>query len=280
MSDYQRMAKAITFVVERVDEQPSLAQIAGHVHLSPFHFQRLFSRWVGITPKRFLQTVTLERSKPLLLEPGSLLDISHALGLSSGSRLYDHYVTVEAVTPGEQRRQGQGLNIVYGTHPTPFGPVFVAATPRGICRAAFLDYAPVEQALADLKAHWPLAQVTENSAVTGALAGRMFVPPGPEHKPLSLHVSGSNFQVMVWRALLRIPPGAVVSYSGLASGLGRPTASRAVASAVAANPVAFVIPCHRVIQKSGALGGYRWGPARKQTMYWWERVRAQAREPG
>lgn len=279
MSDYQRMTKAITFVVGRVDEQPSLAQIAEHVHLSPFYFQRLFSRWVGITPKRFLQTVTLERSKPLLLEPGSLLDVSHAVGLSSGSRLYDHYVTLEAVTPGEHRRQGQGLNIAYGTHPTPFGPVFVAATPRGICGAAFLDYAPVEQALADLKVRWPLAELVEDSTVTGVLVSRMFSPPGSARKPVSLYVSGSNFQVMVWRALLNIQPGEVVSYSGLASGLGRPTASRAVASAVAANPVAFVIPCHRVIQKSGALGGYRWGPERKQSMHWWERVRAQANYP-
>lgn len=280
MSEYERMAKAITFVVERADEQPSLAQIAEHVHLSPWHFQRLFSRWVGVTPKRFLQTVTLERSKPLLLEPGSLLDVSQELGLSSGSRLYDHYVTLEAVTPGEHRSRGQGLNIVYGTHLTPFGRIFVAATARGICRAAFLDYVPLEQTLADLKAHWPLAEVSEDASVTAPLASQMFVPPGAEHKPLSLHVSGSNFQVMVWRALLRILPGAVVSYSGLAAGLGRPTASRAVASAVAANPVAFVIPCHRVIQKSGALGGYRWGPARKQTMYWWERVRAQTEETG
>lgn len=276
MTEYERMAKAITFVVERVNEQPTLAQIAEHVHLSPFHFQRLFSRWVGVTPKRFLQTVTLERSKPLLMESGSLLDVSHSVGLSSGSRLYDHYVALEAVTPGEHRRQGQGLTIAYGVHPTPFGPMFVAATPRGICRAAFLDYAPVEQALTEVKAYWPLAEVAEDAAVTGPLVSRMFVPPGEEHKPVSLHVSGSNFQVMVWRALLRIPPGAVVSYSGLANGLGRPTASRAVASAVAANPIAFVIPCHRVIQKSGALGGYRWGPARKQVLYWWERARRQA----
>ncbi|MDQ2076479.1 methylated-DNA--[protein]-cysteine S-methyltransferase [Marinimicrobium sp. ABcell2] len=270
MSDYQRVAKAIAYLIDRVGEQPSLEEVAAQVHLSPAHFQRLFSRWVGITPKRFLQVLTLERGKRLMLEPGSLLDVAGASGLSSSSRLYDHFVTLEAMTPGEYRRGGEGLTIDYGVHATSFGSLFLAATERGVCRAAFLDDTDGEEQLALVRACWPKARLISNPGVTEALVATMFERKPTSEKPLSLYVSGTNFQVMVWRALLRIPPGRVISYSQLAAALGNPKATRAVAGAVAANPVAFTIPCHRVIQQSGALGGYRWGPVRKQAMHLWE----------
>lgn len=273
MSDYDRIAKAIAYITERTTDQPSLEAIAAHVHLSPFHFQRLFCRWAGTTPKRFLQVLTLERGKQLLHEAGSLLNVSNALGLSSSSRLHDHFVQLEAVTPGEYKNKGKNLTIEYGVHPTPFGPLFVAVSSRGICRASFLDADhDIEQQLVKLKNTWPLASFSRNDETTGAVVSTMFDKAKVTDRPLSLHIPGTNFQIAVWKALLQIPPGTVVSYSQLAAALGHPQSSRAVGSAIAANPVAFLIPCHRVIQQSGALGGYRWGPARKHAIQLWERA--------
>jgi AraC family transcriptional regulator of adaptative response/methylated-DNA-[protein]-cysteine methyltransferase len=273
MSDYDRIAKAIVYITERTTDQPSLEAIAAHVHLSPFHFQRLFCRWAGTTPKRFLQVLTLERGKQLLHEAGSLLNVSNALGLSSSSRLHDHFVQLEAVTPGEYKNKGKNLTIEYGVHPTPFGRLFVAVSSRGICRASFLDVDhDVEQQLVKLKNTWPLASFSRNDETTGAVVSTMFDKAKVTDRPLSLHIPGTNFQIAVWKALLQIPPGTVVSYSQLAAALGHPQSSRAVGSAIAANPVAFLIPCHRVIQQSGALGGYRWGPARKHAIQLWERA--------
>lgn len=273
MSDYDRIAKAIVYITERTTDQPSLEAIAAHVHLSPFHFQRLFCRWAGTTPKRFLQVLTLERGKQLLHEAGSLLNVSNALGLSSSSRLHDHFVQLEAVTPGEYKNKGKNLTIEYGVHPTPFGPLFVAVSSRGICRASFLDADhDIEQQLVKLKNTWPLASFSRNDETTGAVVSTMFDKAKVTDRPLSLHIPGTNFQIAVWKALLQIPPGTVVSYSQLAAALGHPQSSRAVGSAIAANPVAFLIPCHRVIQQSGALGGYRWGPARKHAIQLWERA--------
>ncbi len=273
MSDYDRIAKAIAYITERTTDQPSLEAIAAHVHLSPFHFQRLFCRWAGTTPKRFLQVLTLERGKQLLHEAGSLLNVSNALGLSSSSRLHDHFVQLEAVTPGEYKNKGKNLTIEYGVHPTPFGRLFVAVSSRGICRASFLDVDhDVEQQLVKLKNTWPLASFSRNDETTGAVVSTMFDKAKVTDRPLSLHIPGTNFQIAVWKALLQIPPGTVVSYSQLAAALGHPQSSRAVGSAIAANPVAFLIPCHRVIQQSGALGGYRWGPARKHAIQLWERA--------
>ncbi len=273
MSDCDRIAKAIAYITERTTDQPSLEAIAAHVHLSPFHFQRLFCRWAGTTPKRFLQVLTLERGKQLLHEAGSLLNVSNALGLSSSSRLHDHFVQLEAVTPGEYKNKGKNLTIEYGVHPTPFGRLFVAVSSRGICRASFLDVDhDVEQQLVKLKNTWPLASFSRNDETTGAVVSTMFDKAKVTDRPLSLHIPGTNFQIAVWKALLQIPPGTVVSYSQLAAALGHPQSSRAIGSAIAANPVAFLIPCHRVIQQSGALGGYRWGPARKHAIQLWERA--------
>lgn len=275
MSDYQRIEKAIAYLVERADAQPGLEEIAAHVHLSPFHFQRMFCQWAGTTPKRFLQVLTLERGKLLLDASRSLLDVSHSLGLSGGSRLHDHFVQIEAVTPGEHKSKGRDLQIDYGVHPTPFGEMFVAITRRGICRAGFVDFTPVDEQLSDLRKTWPLASLTRSEPATRHVIDNMFAAAKADRRgPLSLHVAGTNFQIAVWRALLQIPEGVVVSYAQIARALDHPGASRAVGNAVGANPVAFLIPCHRVIQQSGALGGYRWGPAKKQLIQIWERARA------
>jgi len=273
MSDYDRIARAITFISEHVRQQPSLEQVAAHVNLSPFHFQRLFSRWAGTTPKRFLQVLTLELGKNLLAESGSLLAVADTLGLSSTSRLHDHFVQIEAVTPGEHRSKGEGLVIRYGLHETPFGLLFAALTPRGVCRAAFLDIASqANEQLAVLQKHWPLASFIKDDRSTKTVADAISHSPGGKPRPLSLHVAGTNFQVAVWRALLRIPEGTAVSYGDIATAVGSPRAVRAVGTAIGANPVAFLIPCHRVIQQSGALGGYRWGLVRKQALQTWEKL--------
>lgn len=275
MTDYERIAKAIGYIVSRVNSQPGLEEIARHLHLSPFHFQRLFSRWVGVTPKRFLQVLTVEHAKQLLSESKPLLEVSDAVGLSSGSRLYDHFVQLEAVTPGEYKNRGAGLTIEYGVHDTPFGEALIATTPRGICSFVFLERAELDAHLTDLHKKWPHARLHENHQRTQAVTQAMF--SGKQHwdRPASLHVSGTNFQISVWRALLQIPPATVVSYSSIATAIGRPNSARAVGLAVGANPVALLIPCHRVIQQSGKLGGYRWGETRKHAIHAWESARRE-----
>jgi AraC family transcriptional regulator of adaptative response/methylated-DNA-[protein]-cysteine methyltransferase len=272
MSDYERIAKAIDYIGENVTAQPALADVAAHVHLSPFHFQRLFSRWAGTTPKRFLQVLTLELGKQLLKESTSLLDVSDALGLSSSSRLHDHFVQLEAVTPGEYRNKGKGLSIRHGVHDTPFGRLFIARTSRGVCRAAFVDDGDEAAQLDRLLEVWPLAALERDAEATADIAALLSAPVRDLQRPLSLHVAGTNFQIAVWRALLRIPPASAVTYSQIAEAVGSPRAVRAAGSAIGANPVALLIPCHRVIQQSGGLGGYRWGAARKQAIQVWERL--------
>lgn len=278
MSDYDRIAKAMLYIADHWSEKPSLATIASQVHLSPYHFQRLFCRWAGITPKRFQQVVTLEYGKHLLDETRSLLEVSESLGLSSSSRLHEHFVQLEAVTPGEYRRKGEGLSILYGIHATPFGEVFIAKTPRGICRLAFLDVEPLDDQLAALAHIWPLAQYTRDDGVADEIVAQLF-RPGHRQRPLSLHVAGTNFQIAVWKALLRLPYGGVASYGQIAKHLDQPKAARAIGNAVGANPVALVIPCHRVIQQSGALGNYHWGKARKQAIQVWERAKLSPGDP-
>jgi AraC family transcriptional regulator of adaptative response/methylated-DNA-[protein]-cysteine methyltransferase len=274
MSDYERIAEAIAFIVERAEQQPRLDEIAAHLHLSPFHCQRLFSRWAGITPKRFLQVLTLERAKSLLDASRPLLDVSYAVGLSSGSRLHDHFVQLEAVTPGEYKAGGAGLVIEHAVHTTPFGRAFIAVTPRGICHFAFLDDADDGSQLAGLADQWPRATFRENRRRTGAMVRAMFDGKPPPDRPLSLHVHGTNFQISVWKALLRIPPGTVASYAQVAAAIGQPRAARAVGLAAAGNPVAFLIPCHRVIRGSGHIGGYHWGAVRKHAIHAWETARS------
>jgi len=273
MTDYQRIAAAIDFIAGRVNSQPALHEIAAHVHLSPYHFQRLFCRWAGVTPKKFLQVLTVERAKQLLDEARPLLEVSDSLGLSSGSRLYDHFVQLEAVTPGEFKLGGAGLTIEYAVHDTPFGKAFIATTPRGVCRFAFLDSAEPDEPLRGLREQWPHALLRENRRGTRAVVDSMFGEARRAARPVSLHVSGTNFQVSVWKALLQIAPAKVASYAQVAGAIGRPASARAVGQAVGANPVAFLIPCHRVIQQSGKLGGYHWGLTRKQAIHAWEAAR-------
>ncbi|MFM5432557.1 bifunctional transcriptional activator/DNA repair enzyme AdaA [Aeromonas veronii] len=273
MSDYARIADAIRFIASQVERQPTLDEIAAHVHLSPFHFQRLFSRWAGVTPKRYLQVLTLERAKALLQESRPLLEVADTLGLSSGSRLYDHFVQLEAVTPGEYKQRGAGLVIDHGVHDTPFGQAFVALTPRGVCNFSFLDEKAPEAPLATLAQHWPAARLQETPSRPQNVINTMFDGSKAPDRPISLHVSGTNFQISVWRALLQIPPAKVVSYAQVASAVGNPKAARAVGLAVGANPVALMIPCHRVIQQNGKLGGYHWGETRKQAIHAWEAAR-------
>jgi len=277
MSDYQRIETAINFIVEQGNAQPSLEEIAAAVHLSPFHFQRLFSQWAGVTPKRFLQTLTVERAKALLAHSKPLLEVSDLVGLSGPSRLHDHFVKLEAVTPGEYKNAGSGLTINYGISETPFGLVFLATTARGICKIAFVNSSDIGAPLEQLVAEWPNAQVVENIEATGELVDNLFQAKAAEtevSQPVSLYVRGTNFQVKVWKALLQIPLGALTSYSEVATAVGSPKAVRAVGTAVGANPAAFAIPCHRVIRQSGGIGGYRWGETRKHAIHAWESARA------
>jgi AraC family transcriptional regulator of adaptative response/methylated-DNA-[protein]-cysteine methyltransferase len=279
MTDYVRIGNAIDFIARRVDSQPTLNEIAAHLHLSPFHFQRLFCRWAGVTPKRFLQVLTLERAKQLLSESKPLLEVSDSLGLSSGSRLYDHFVHLEAVTPGEYKMGGAGLTIEYAVHDTPFGKAFIAITPRGICIFSFLENTEIDQHLTGLYKKWPRATVQENRRRTLAVIKAMFGGEKRLDRPLSLYVTGTNFQISVWKALLQIPPATVASYSQVANAIGHPSSARAVGLAVGANPVAFLIPCHRVILQSGKLGGYHWGETRKQAIHAWESARYEPHQP-
>lgn len=273
ISDYDRIAKAIAFITARVNDQPTLEDISAHLHMSPFHFQRLFCRWSGVTPKRFLQVLTVERAKQLLAESRSLLEVSDSLGLSSGSRLYDHFVSLEAVTPGEYKKGGAGITIEYAVHNTPFGPVFIAVTPKGICKLAFLSEDNIDAHIDELYKKWPHAVMREDQESTMGMIASMFGGEVRLDRPLSLHVSGTNFQLSVWKALLAIPPGTVTSYSQVASAVGKSRAARAVGTAIGSNPVAFLIPCHRVIQQSGKLGGYHWGETRKHAIHAWEAAR-------
>lgn len=262
-TDYDRIAAALAFLETHARAQPRLAEVAHHVHLSPYHFERLFKRWAGVTPKQFLQVLTLDAAKARLDDGATVWDAALDAGLSGGSRLHDHFVTLEAVTPGEYKRGGAGLTLRYGFHPTPFGTALLATTPRGLCHLAFLDAETQAEARGLLQAAWPEAVLTEDPTATLRFAKALEEPPA---RPLPLVLRGTNFQVQVWQALLRIPPGQVVAYDAVAQAIGRPEATRAVAQAIGRNAIGYLIPCHRVLRKNGALGGYRWGTVRKQAM--------------
>ena len=278
-TDYHRVGRAIQFLEENRAAQPNLDELARVMGLSPHHCHRLFSRWVGTTPKRFLQVLTAEHAKRALAESRSVLDAAFDAGLTSPGRLHDLMVTLEAVSPGEYRSGGTGLEMRWGVHGTPFGEAFLAVTGRGICALEFLaDRAP-EEAAGELSATWSAAAVRHDPAATGAVVDRVFpegrfLPEGPFH----LLVRGTNFQVRVWQALLRIPSGAVISYGDLARRLGNPGAARAVGGAVGANPISYLIPCHRVVREATGLGHYRWGAERKHALLAWEAARVAGPE--
>ncbi|MDO6459387.1 methylated-DNA--[protein]-cysteine S-methyltransferase [Granulosicoccaceae sp. 1_MG-2023] len=274
MNDYQRIAQAIEFIRAKGCAQPSLEEVAAAVHLSPWHLQRVFSRWAGVSPKRFLQALTVQQAKTRLRSGRSaLLSVSHELGLSGAASLHDHFVTLEAVTPEQYRKHGEGLQIQTGIHDTPFGEILIAQTERGICHLSFID--GQDDPLEALRAEWPRAGLVRAQEQTAALAAQLCEPQDKHRgQPLSLWVRGTNFQLSVWRALLALKPGQLTCYGELARSLGRDGAARAVGSAVGANPVALIIPCHRVIRADGGLGGYRWGETRKSALLACETVRA------
>lgn len=268
LRDYRRIEAAIRFLEAHADRQPPLRAVAEAVGLSDFHFQRLFRRWAGVSPKRFLQYLTVERAKEALREGRSVLAAAYESGLSGPGRLHDLFVTVEAVTPGEYKASGSGLTIGYGFRPSPFGECVIAATDRGVCALEFVEGGSRREAVDRLVRAWPAAVIREHEAMAASYGERIF--GGEGGRPLTLVLRGTNFQLKVWEALLRIPRGAATTYGDLARATGRPGAARAVGSAVGRNPVAYLIPCHRVLRTTGAFGGYRWGTARKQAMLGWE----------
>lgn len=272
--DYIRVEKAIRFIEENFKSQPNLDQIAESIHLSRFHVIRLFKRWAGITPTQFLQFLTLEYTKQKLAESTSIFETSLEAGLSGSSRLHDLFVTFESMTPGEFKKQGAGLKIIYGFHYSPFGKCLLALTERGICRMGFVETGEEPLALEQLRREWPGAIFTENQKLTQPMVEQLFRPTGTrESHPFHLYLKGTNFQINVWKALLTIPEGRMVSYQDIATLIGNPKAFRTVASAVAVNPVGYLIPCHRVIEKSGRIHKYRWGSLRKKALLGWEAAR-------
>lgn len=272
--DYQRIEQAILYLEKNASSQPELNEIANAVGLSEYHFQRIFSRWAGISPKRFLQFLTKEGAKELLGQSENLLDTTYEVGLSSLGRLHDLFVTTEAVTPGEYKSGGAGLTIRYGLHDTPFGKALIGTTERGICHLGFVG-ASEGQAIDAFVADWQQAKMVEDHKTTAPLVEPIFDLTKRGNTPLRLHLRGTNFQLKVWEALLRIPPGAVTSYEGLAMQAGRPGASRAVGTALGRNPIAVLIPCHRVIRKLGEFGNYRYGAVRKKALLGWEAARVE-----
>ncbi len=270
-TDYDRVAAAIRFIDQHAADQPDLDAVAAHISLSPFHFQRLFRRWVGISPKRFLQLTTLQHAKLVLAQSRSLLDAAYDTGLSSPGRLHDLFVTLDAVTPGEFKRRAEGLVIRTGVHESPFGNCLLAVTDRGVCGLSFHDDKACEEERERLLAAWPRARIVDDPAATSPVMARIFdsAHRGDE-QPTRLLVKGTNFQAKVWQALLRIRPGMLAAYGDVARWVGSPSSSRAVGAAVGRNPVAYLIPCHRVVRKLGAYGGYRWGTTRKRAIIGWE----------
>ncbi len=273
--DYERIEQAILYLENHYPEQPSLEEVAANIGLSEFHFQRIFTRWAGVSPKRFLQFLTKEGAKDLLSRSQNLLDTTHQVGLSSLGRLHDLFVTTEAVTPGEYKTRGEGVTIRYGLHASPYGKCLVAVTERGICHLGFVRKATSEgDAIDNFVAEWKNAQMIEDHSATAAFVDAIFdAAPGT---PLHVHLRGTNFQLKVWEALLQIPAGTVTTYEGLAQRIGQPNASRAVGSAVGHNPIAVLIPCHRVIRKIGDFGNYRYGASRKKALLAREFVNAVA----
>ncbi len=265
--DYQRIEQAILYLEIHYKEQPSLEEVASNIGLSEYHFQRLFTRWAGVSPKRFLQFLTKEGAKELLSRSENLLDTTHQVGLSSLGRLHDLFVTTEAVTPGEYKTRGEGVTIRYGIHLTPFGKCLIGMTERGICHLGFVSGSEGE-AIDGLVSDWKEASMVEDYRATASLVGPIFDLRYDTRirQPLTLHLRGTNFQLKVWEALLQIPSGTATTYEGLAQRIGQPSASRAVGSAVGHNPVAVLIPCHRVLRKAGEFGNYRYGELRKKAL--------------
>jgi AraC family transcriptional regulator of adaptative response/methylated-DNA-[protein]-cysteine methyltransferase len=269
--DYETVRRVIEKISLDYRDQPSLESLAAEVGETPNSLQKLFTRWAGLSPKTFLQAVTLDHARKLLDEGMPLLETSFELGMSGPGRLHDLFVTHEAMSPGDYKSRGEGLTIRYGYHLSPFGLALVMVTDRGLAGLAFCDAGGERAALADMSGRWPNATYVEDLSATAPYAARVFDPAkwrGEE--PLRVVLIGTDFQVRVWEALLKIPMGCARSYSSIAAGIGAPAASRAVGAAVGANPLSFVVPCHRALGKSGALTGYHWGLTRKRAILGWE----------
>lgn len=288
LTDYERVRRIIAFISERAYRQPNLEDIAAHVGLSASHVHQLFRRWAGLSPKEFLQCVTIDHAKKLLADDLPLLDASLELGLSGPSRLHDLFVTHEAMSPGEWKAKGAGLELRYGFHPSPFGEALAVMTPRGLAGLGWVDNDGTvgtaadsgkhargrEGALADMHRRWPQARFVEDQSLAAQTIARIFDPAEwTPDRPLRVVLIGSDFEIRVWEGLLDIPMGQATTYSSLAARIGKPGAARAIGAAVGRNPISFVVPCHRVLGKSGGLTGYHWGTTRKQAILGWEHGR-------
>lgn len=280
--NYDRIAEAIDYIRENFKSQPDLEEIAGKIHLSPYHFQRLFTDWAGVSPKKFLQYISVEHAKAILKDQrATVFDAAYETGLSGTSRLHDLFITIEGMTPGEFRNGGADLAINYSFAESPFGNILVASTPKGICYMAFTDN-PADKtpdnaaAFQDLRAHFPNAAFRQITDLVQQNALYIFTQDWSKLQQIKLHLKGTEFQLKVWETLLKIPMGGLSTYKDIAGRIGNPNASRAVGSAVGDNPVAFLIPCHRVIQSEGGFGQYHWGATRKTAMIGWEAAKTTA----
>ncbi|MEO5582416.1 MAG: methylated-DNA--[protein]-cysteine S-methyltransferase [Saprospiraceae bacterium] len=268
MTDYERIEKAIIYLRDHFKEQPNLDEIAKQIHMSPFHFQRLFKEWAGVSPKKFLQYVSVEYAKDLLKQKKTLSDVSYETGLSGTSRLHDLFVGIEGMTPGEYKNGGELLVINYSLAETVFGDVIIASTPKGVCHLAFVSNE--NEDLLSLHKHFYSARLQQKTDLFQQEALKIFKSDWSDLSTIKLHLKASAFQLKVWQSLLRIPFGSLTTYAGLASEINNPLASRAVGTAIGTNPVAFLIPCHRVIKSTGLVGEYHWGSARKTAILAWE----------
>ena len=266
--NYQRVAEAIEYLTENFKSQPSLDEVAKQVHLSPTHFQKIFTEWAGVSPKKFIQYLTVDYLRNKIYDADNLHHAADIAGLSTSSRVHDLFVTIEAVTPNEYKTGGEGLEIFFGFHHTAFGECFIAVTERGICALSFIHDDSKENEVKQLKKNWSSARITENQTRTEPYVHKIFEEKAPEKMNLLVH--GTNFQLKVWEALLKIPQGAVSTYAQIAKAINNPKAVRAVGTAIGNNPIAYLIPCHRVIRNEGKTGDYHWGATRKKTIIGWE----------
>jgi AraC family transcriptional regulator of adaptative response/methylated-DNA-[protein]-cysteine methyltransferase len=275
--DYLRIAKAIEYIRDNFKQQPDLTEVAGIVNLSPYHFQKLFTDWAGVSPKKFLQYLTVKYAKSLLhRQQATLFETTFESGLSAPSRLHDLFVKIEGMTPGEYKTGGENLSIRFSFSSSLFGDILIASTEKGICHIAFVD--KVEKALCELKLRFPKALLTEGESSYQRDVTSFFAGDWSEPKEIKLYLRGTQFQLKVWEALLNIPAGELRTYGRIAREIEFPTASKAVGTAVGANPIAFLIPCHRVINSSGIIGDYRWGSVRKTALIGWEAARSDLRK--
>ena len=270
--NFNRIAEAIEYLTQNFRKQPSLDDVAEKIHVSPFHFQRMFSEWAGVSPKKFLQFLTIDHAKTILKEKGTtLFDAAFETGLSGTGRLHDLFINIEGMTPGEYKNGGENLSINFSFAESPFGNILVASTPKGICYMAFTD--DEQQAIFELQQRFPNASYKQITDLIQQNALYIFSHDWSKLDQVKLHIKGTPFQLKVWEALLKIPMGALTTYKTIASGIDNPNALRAVGTAIGQNPVAFIIPCHRVIQSAGTFGNYHWGSHRKTAMIGWEAAR-------